>query len=114
MFPLETATLEWFFENYLPEGADPFHVRLSPAQEMQLDGLPPAIVITAGFDPLIDEGEAYARRLDAAGVAVEYRSYDSLAHGFTAFTGVIRAADEACTDIAELIREAYDSLAVRG
>ncbi|MEO0466692.1 MAG: alpha/beta hydrolase [Pseudomonadota bacterium] len=110
--PLTTETMTWFFETYLPEGVDVSDPRISPAQEMVLEGLPPAIVVTAGFDPLLDEGDAYARRLDAAGVETEYLCFESLAHGFTAFTGVCKAADQACTDIADRVREAYDSLAV--
>ena len=56
-----------------------------------LSGLAPAVVVTAGFDPLVDQGEAYAERLKDAGVPVVYRCYDSLAHGFTAFTGAVPA-----------------------
>ncbi|MGH1559020.1 alpha/beta hydrolase fold domain-containing protein [Caulobacter segnis] len=65
-----------------------------------LSGLAPAVIATAGFDPLVGQGEAYAKRLKAAGVPVLYRCYDSLAHGFTAFTGAIPAADSACREIA--------------
>lgn len=107
-YPLSTDTMDWFMGHYLPEGADPQDPRLSPAREMNLEGLAPAIVVTAGFDPLVDEGEVYARRLDAAGVDTIYRCYDSLAHGFTAFTGVSPAADAACRDIAVMVREAYE------
>ena len=64
--------------------------------------LPPAVIATAGFDPLVDQGEAYARRLAAAGVPVDYRRYDSLVHGFTAFGGVIPAARTACAEICAL------------
>lgn len=110
IYPLDAATMDWFFQNYIPDGTDPANTRISPAQEMQLDGLSPAIVVTAGFDPLVDEGEAYARHLDAAGVDVEYRCFETLAHGFTAFTGVSAVSDQTCTEIAELVREAYDSL----
>ncbi|MEO0818352.1 MAG: alpha/beta hydrolase [Pseudomonadota bacterium] len=108
-YPLSTDTMEWFMSLYLPEDADLKDLRISPAQEMNLEGLPPAIVVTAGFDPLVDEGEAYAKRLDSAGVETLYRCYDRLAHGFTAFTGVSPAADEACRDIAEMVRTAYDA-----
>lgn len=108
-YPLSTDTMDWFMGHYLPEGADPGDLRLSPAQEINLEGLAPAIVVTAGFDPLVDEGEAYARRLDAAGVETVYRCYDRLAHGFTAFTAVSPAADKACREIAEMVRTAYDT-----
>ncbi|MEM1104828.1 MAG: alpha/beta hydrolase [Pseudomonadota bacterium] len=107
-YPLSTETMEWFMGHYIPDGADPADLRMSPAQEMNLEGLAPAIVVTAGFDPLVDEGEAYAKRLDAAGVDTMYRCYDRLAHGFTAFTAVAPAADKACREIAEMVREAYE------
>lgn len=108
-YPLSTETMEWFMGHYVPEGTDPADLRLSPAQEMNLEGLAPAIVVTAGFDPLVDEGEAYAKRLDAAGVETLYRCYDRLAHGFTAFTGVSPAADTACREIAEMVATAYNA-----
>ncbi len=105
-YPLDTETMRWFMNHYLPEGQDPADVRISPGQEMDLEGLPPAVIVTAGFDPLVDEGAAYARRLDAAGVDVVYKCYDSLAHGFTAFTGASPAADAACREIAGMVRDA--------
>jgi acetyl esterase/lipase len=83
-------------------------VRLSPLAEQDLSGLAPAVVVTAGFDPLLDQGEAYARNLRAAGVPVAYRCYDSLAHGFTAFTGAVPCADVACREIAGLVREGLE------
>lgn len=106
-YPLSTDTMVWFMNHYLPEGANRADLRISPGQEMNLEGLPPAIVITAGFDPLVDEGAAYAKRLDGAGVETLYQCYDSLAHGFTAFTGVSPAADKACREIAGMVRSAY-------
>ncbi|MEL6663557.1 MAG: alpha/beta hydrolase [Pseudomonadota bacterium] len=109
-YPLSTDTMDWFMGQYVPDGTDLKDLRLSPAQEMNLEGLPPAIVVTAGFDPLVDEGEAYAKRLDAAGVDTVYRCYDRLAHGFTAFTAASPAADKACREIAGLVRKAYDDI----
>lgn len=106
-YPLSTDTMVWFMGHYLPEGADKTDVRISPGQEMNLEGLPPAIMITAGFDPLVDEGEAYAKRLDQAGVETLYRCYDGLAHGFTAFTGIVPEARKACLEIAGMVRTAY-------
>jgi acetyl esterase/lipase len=63
------------------------------------------VVITAGFDPLVDQGYAYAAKLRAAGVPVIYRCYDQLTHGFTAYTGAVPCADVACREIAGLVRE---------
>lgn len=108
-YPLSTETMNWFMDHYLPEGADHADLRISPGQDMNLEGLPPAIVVTAGFDPLLDDGATYARRLDGAGVETLYECYDSLAHGFTAFTGVSPAADKACREIAGMVRSAYEA-----
>lgn len=109
-YPLSTETMDWFMGHYIPDGVDVNDVRISPAQETDLTGLPPAIVCTAGFDPLVDEGEVYAKRLDEAGVDVQFKCFDSLAHGFTAFTAVSPAADAACHQIARMVRAAYTRL----
>lgn len=104
-YPLSTETMHWFMDHYLPEGQDRADLRISPGQAMDLEGLPPALVVTAGFDPLVDEGADYARRLEAAGVETVYKCYDRLAHGFTAFTGASPAADAACREIAVMVRD---------
>ncbi len=109
-YPLSTDTMQWFMKQYLPDEFDRANVLLSPAQETRLEGLPPAIIATAGFDPLVDDGAAYAEKLEAAGVGVEFKCYDSLAHGFTAFTGIVPAAREACFEIAGMVRDAYAKL----
>jgi len=103
-YPLSRRLLEWFLGHYLPPDGDPADSRLSPIKAEELSGLAPAIIATAGYDPLLHQGEAYARRLRAAGTPVLYRCYDGLAHGFTAFTGVVTAADAACREIAGLTR----------
>lgn len=112
-FPLSRALMTWFMGHYMGPGADPADPRLSPIRESDLSGLAPAVVVTAGFDPLVDQGEAYAKALRAAGVPVAYRCYDSLAHGFTAFTGVVPGADVACREIAGLVREGLEGRIAR-
>lgn len=109
-YPLSSDTMDWFMEHYIPEGVEKSDLRLSPALSDDLSGLPAAIVITAGFDPLLDDGRLYAEKLSDAGVPAHYDCYDSLAHGFTAFTGVCREADEACREIAEKVKLAYDNI----
>jgi acetyl esterase/lipase len=104
-YPLSRAAMDWFMGHYLGAEADPADPRASPIRSDDLSGLAPALVVTAGFDPLVDQGEAYAKRLRDAGVPVIYRCYDGLAHAFTAFTGVVPAADIACREIAGLLRE---------
>lgn len=109
-YPLSSEIMEWFVGHYTPEGVSPDNVRLSPAQAMDLAGLPPAIVVTAGFDPLIDEGAEYAKHLEQAGVDTQYKCYESLAHGFTAFTAVSPAADKACREVADMVARTYARL----
>ena len=107
-FPLGKALMDRFMALYSGAGDSALDPRLSPLAAEDLSGLAPAIVVAAGFDPLLDQGEAYARRLKAAGVPVTYRRHDSLAHGFTAFTGAVPAADVACREIAGLVREGFE------
>ncbi len=106
-YPLSTATMDWFMDHYLPEGQDKADLRISPMLESDMADLSPALVATAGFDPLADEGEAYAQKLKAAGVPTEFKCYDTLAHGFTAFMGVAPAAREACLEIAQGVKRLY-------
>ena len=106
-YPLTRDTMNWFMAQYLSADADPADPRLSPIKESDLSGLSPAIIITAGFDPLSDQGEAYAKALIAAGAPVVFRRYDSLPHGFTGF-GMVPAADRACREIAALARKAAE------
>jgi acetyl esterase/lipase len=105
-YPLSRATLQWFMGHYVGPDHSPTDPRLSPLRAEGVSGLAPAIIVGAGFDPLLDQGEAYALRLQAAGSPVTYRCYDNLAHGFTAFTGAVPAADLACRQIATLVRDA--------
>jgi acetyl esterase len=74
-----------------------------------LEGSAPAIVITAGFDPLVDEGNAWAARLAEAGVTVRHHCHDSLIHGFLSLAGIVRAAksaiDQICVEIVELLAQ---------
>jgi acetyl esterase/lipase len=107
-YPLSRATMDWFIGHYLEPDADPADPRASPARATDLSGLAPAIVVTAGFDPLVDQGEAYAKALREAGTPVAYRCYDALAHAFTAFTGAVPCADTACREIAGLVRDGIE------
>lgn len=107
-FPLNRAMMDWFMGHYLTPEADPADPRLSPLKAKDLSGLAPAVIATAGFDPLVDQGKAYALALNAASVTTRYRCYDSLCHAFTAFTGAVPAADAACREIASLVRGLYD------
>jgi acetyl esterase/lipase len=105
-YPMSRTLLAWFMGHYLGPEDDPADARLSPLKAADLSGLAPAVIATAGFDPLVDQGEAYAKRLLQAGTPVTYRCYDALAHGFSAFTSLVPAADMACREIAGLVRSA--------
>jgi acetyl esterase len=94
-FLLTKADMDWFERHYLPPGADKTDPRVSMLRAGDLSGLPPAYVTTAGFDPLRDEGEAYAARMRDAGVQVTLRRHPGLIHGFanmTEVSGTARAA----------------------
>jgi acetyl esterase/lipase len=112
-FPLTSETMSWFMGHYAPAGTSLSDLRLSPLNESDLSGLAPVIVVTAGFDPLCDQGEVYAHRLLEAGTPVLYRCYDSLAHGFIGFTGVVKAADVAAREIAGLVRQGFEGKLTR-
>lgn len=104
--PLDPETLRWFFSKYLPPAAQAASSdwRLSPLHAESLANLPPALVLTAGLDPLRDEGRAYADRLAASGVPSVYREFPGQIHGFIEFGGVMAAAGEAIGDIARFLQ----------
>lgn len=106
-FSLSQDTMDWFMKQYLPEGFDHRDLRVSPGQATDLSGLPPAVVVTAGHDPLSDEGDEYAARLKAAGVLVMHKRYDELAHAFTAFTYISPGSRAACQEIAEMVHDMF-------
>ena len=79
---LTRSAMQWFWDLYVPDTEDRRNVGVSPIHAADLSGLPPALLITAEFDPLRDEAEAYGAALEAAGVAVETRRYNGMIHGF--------------------------------
>jgi acetyl esterase/lipase len=99
-YPLSVEGMAWFVRHYLNDEAELTDRGLSPGLAEDLTGLAPALVYTAGFDPLCDEGQEYAERLAAAGVPVEFRCYESLPHSFTSFGGAAPAAAQALREIA--------------
>ena len=105
-YPLSRRLIDWTTGFYLKPEDDPGDVRLSPLRAPDLAGLAPAVLITAGYDPLLDQGEAYARRLMAAGVPTLYRTYDNLTHAFLAFAGAAPAAAMAAAEVVGLVRSA--------
>jgi acetyl esterase len=89
---LTERSIDWFLENYLPEPSQRTDPLASPLFATDLAGLPPALVITGGFDPLRDEGRAYAERMRAAGVEVEHVCSEGLVHGYFSMAGDLREA----------------------
>tara|TARA_B100002052_G_scaffold296575_1_gene325339 strand:+ start:693 stop:1751 length:1059 start_codon:yes stop_codon:yes gene_type:complete len=104
-FFLEKASMDWFESHYVPADMDKKDPRVSPLYG-ELTGLAPALVQTGGFDPLRDEGEAYAEALRAAGVAVTLEREAGLIHGYLNLAGGVREADRALQQAATYIREA--------
>jgi acetyl esterase len=102
-FLLVREDMDWFSANYLGN-ADAEDPRLSVLRAPDLQGTPPALVVTAGFDPLRDEGEAYAARLREAGVPVMLRRFPGLIHGFLNLTGISRSSRDAVIEIAGAAR----------
>ncbi len=82
---LTRADVVWFWEQYLADPADAANAYAAPLRAPILEGLPPALILTAEYDPLCDEGEHYARRLADEGVAVKLSRYDGMIHGFLGF-----------------------------
>jgi acetyl esterase len=106
--PLTADALRWFSSKFLrPPFPDPSDWRLSPLHAESLAGLPPALVLTAGLDPLRDEGKAYAERLREAGGIAQYRNFQGQIHGFLEYGGVIGAAAEAIREIAGFLRAQF-------
>jgi acetyl esterase len=103
-FLLTKAEMDWFEGHYLPPDADREDPRVSLGQAGDLSGLPPAYVATAGFDPLRDEGEAYAIAMREAGVAVALRRHPGLIHGFANMTAISRDAHSAMLELCGALR----------
>lgn len=107
---LTKATMMWFWNHYLRNEQDGKNPYASPLLADDLSGLPPALIITAGFDPLRDEGEAYAERLKSAGVPVETTRYESMIHGFFWMPGAIEQGKKAIDQVASTLKRAFNAV----
>lgn len=103
-FFLTDAHMTWFVDHYAPPGVDRADPKLSPLLADDLSGLPPAYIATAGFDPLRDEGEAYAAKLREAGVATALSRHSDLIHGYVNFLAAGRRFAEATAEAAGALR----------
>jgi acetyl esterase len=101
---LTHSVIRWFRDHYLNGEADAGDWRASPARASTLAGLPPAYVLTAGADPLRDEGDEYARRLKQAGVEVTHRTFPGQFHGFFTMGKLLQQADVAVSEIGVWLR----------
>ncbi|MDH3680223.1 MAG: alpha/beta hydrolase [Acidimicrobiia bacterium] len=104
---LTTDMMKWFWDLYLNDASEGESHLVSPLRADDLSGLPPAVVLTAEYDPLRDEGEAYADRLREAGVAVTHERFDSQIHAFWQMMAVFPAASEAADLAAAELRSAF-------
>jgi acetyl esterase len=96
-----------FWKHYLNNEEEGKHPHAAPLLAENLRGLPPAFVITAEYDPLRDEGELYAARLQEAGVPVVLKRYEGMIHGFFTMSAVIDQGKQAIEDVARALREAF-------
>ena len=103
---LTEETMAWFDGHYLPAAVDRADERISPLLTPPPKGLAPALVITAGFDPLKDEGRDYADLLTRAGISCRYVDYPDQIHGFASFTAFSTVAEQAIADAARAVRDA--------
>ena len=106
-YGLTRDSMKWFWDRYLENEEDGAQPYASPIRAKSLSGLPPALVQTAQYDPLRDEGEDYARRLQEAGVPATLTRYDGMIHGFFRRGVMFDRADVAVREVAEALRKSF-------
>jgi acetyl esterase len=105
---LEKGTMEWFRDCYINGEEDKLNPLVSPSLNEDFTGLPPALVITAEYDPLRDEGEDYAKKLAAAGVEVELVRYDGTIHGFVSMAVIIESGKAALEKAGDALKKVFN------
>ncbi|MES3162096.1 MAG: alpha/beta hydrolase [Halorubrum sp.] len=101
---LTRADVQWFYDQYLRSAVDAANPFAVPLQAANLGGLPPATVVTAGFDPLRDDGRRLVERFDAEGTPVEGQHYPAMAHGFCSLADRVTTAETALSAVASDVR----------
>ena len=104
-FGLTKNDMYWFWDKYLENQKDATNPKAAPMLTPDLSGLPPALVIVSGYDPLRDEGIAYANRLKDAGIPVTLSVYHDMIHGFISYLGILKQAETAIQEIAGWVRQ---------
>ena len=108
-YGLTRDTMKWFWDHYLRHPSEGAHPHASPLRAPDLSGLPSALVITAEYDPLRDEGEFYAEKLKAAGVPTAVTRYNGVNHGFMFWVGVVDKAGAAMSEACRWLRDTFAS-----
>ena len=106
-YDLTRASMIWFWDQYLVHSADRSNPYAAPLRAADLSGLAPALIITAEYDPVRDEAEHYARRLQEAGVVVRLSRYNGMIHGFFRMFAIFERSHEALAEIAASLRVAF-------
>ena len=109
---LARDAMRWYWDAYLASDADAENPYAAPMKAGNLAGQPQALVITAEYDPLRDEGEAYGRRLQEAGVDTTISRYDGMIHGFFGMVGVMDKSGQVMEEATAALRAAFAGAAV--
>ena len=100
--------MKYFWDQYVPSVEDRKNWRCAPIRASDHTGLPPALIIAAGIDPLLDEGKAYAERLSSSGVEVSYKVFPRMTHAFFQAPGLLDDAEEAALQAGKLIKKSFE------
>jgi len=101
---LERDSIEWYKKQYIPQDQDAMDPRISPLYAHDFSSLPPALIITAEYDPMRDEGETYAQKLKSAGVPTELKRYKGMVHGFFQMEGILDETRLAINHVGETLK----------
>lgn len=107
---LSKAGMQWYWDHYLQNPTDASNPYAAPLAASDLSNLPPALVITAEYDPLCDEGEAYAQRLQDAGIPTTCTRYDGMIHGFFGMPTAVDKGKQAVDEAAAALRQAFGGM----
>ncbi len=107
-YNITTSDIRWFNSHYLSSDADIEDEYLSPLRSNNLADLPPALIITAQYDPLRDDGARYAEKLKENGNVVEYKCYEGMIHGFAWFAGVLDQGKSLISQVSQYLKQAFE------